>query len=132
MKIYSTYCSAKKDENPELLPAIDRYISGRMIVVSSLSKSDKCPFFIFSGKYGMLQAEDEIPYYDHLLIEEEVREHAHLVATQLEHFGIKTIDFYTATIQEDPNLKPYHNCLKLACNTTGTRLNLIVIEITKE
>jgi cytoplasmic iron level regulating protein YaaA (DUF328/UPF0246 family) len=45
-------------------------------------------FLILSGKYGILEPSDPIPYYDHLLQSSEVSEHSKKVADQLETLGV--------------------------------------------
>lgn len=62
-------CSAKKAENTELLPAIDRY-SG--VLFSVLKKalrenpnlSNKLQILIVSAKYGLIRADTKIPDYN--------------------------------------------------------------------
>lgn len=128
MKIYCTYCSAHKDESVSLLPAIARYRSSRIVFISKLAKSEKIEFRIFSGRFGLLKPDDKIPYYDHLLLESEVVEHAQFISQQIEEAGITEIEFYMSSPEEDNKLFPYLNCIRLACNSTNSLLTIIVSE----
>ena len=86
-------------------------------------------FLILSGKYGLLEANDPIPYYDHLLLSSEVSEHAIRVADQLEALGVKQLIFFTRSLADDENVKPYIDCIKFASLKVG--VNLKIIELPK-
>jgi hypothetical protein len=82
-------------------------------------------FLILSGEYGMLRPNDPIPYYAHLLIAPEVSEHAKKVAEQLDVLGVKDLIFFTRPLEEDKNLKPYHDCMRFASQKAGTELKFV-------
>ena len=129
MTVFCTYCSAEKNRSQGELPAIQRYRSPRINSVYSAALSLGLEFLILSGEYGMLKPSDPIPYYAHLLIAPEVPEHAQKVAAQLEALGVKDLIFFTRPLAEDKNLKPYHNCIKLASQKAGAGLKFVELII---
>ncbi len=60
-----TLCSRDKNEEVGLLPARERYVSERIRNVERIANELGVPFYIVSGKFGLLQADELIPYYDH-------------------------------------------------------------------
>jgi hypothetical protein len=114
MKILCTYCSADKHTTVGNVPAISRYVSKRIDWVADKADKQNKPFFILSGKYGIIPATYLIPYYDHLLTQEEVTGHAQKVASQIREYSITHITFYTRSLQQDPNVAPYINCITQA------------------
>lgn len=128
MLSYCTYCSAEKNTSETPLPAIERYRSSRILEVNEKAKHAGETFVILSGKYGILDAEQPIDHYDHLLIASEVEQHAMLVASQLKEKGITKLVFYTDSVLKDPNIQPYIDCISLATAKAGTTLEIIEFE----
>ena len=128
MKIYCTYCSARKDNSSSILPAIKRYKSNRITSIYDLAIKSKIPFYIFSGKYGILHAEDPIPYYNTLLKPSKVTGHSNTVAEQLKKLEISELIFYSKSTQEDPNIKPYIECMKLATEKARVDFKLMNLD----
>jgi hypothetical protein len=126
MKIICTYCSAEKHTVVGNVPAVSRYISKRIDWVAKQAEKDNIPLFIFSGKYGIIPATYLIPYYDHLLTQEEVTGHAQKVASQIREHGITHITFYTRSLQQDPNVAAYINCVTQAAELA--KVDLVVEE----
>ena len=126
MKILSTYCSAEKRTGVGKVPAISRYISKRIHWVAKQAEKENRPFFILSGKYGIIPATHPIPYYNHLLTQEEVTSHAKKVASQKREYSITHIIFYTRSLQQDPNVAPYINCITQAAELA--KVDLVVEE----
>lgn len=126
MKILCTYCSAEKHKQVGNVPAISRYISKRINWVAKQAEKENRPFFILSGKYGIIPATHPIPYYDHLLTQKEVAAHAQKVASQLKEHGITHITFYTRSLQQDPYVAPYINCITQAAELS--KIDLVVKE----
>ena len=125
MTVFCTYCSADKDRSRGELPAIQRYLSHRIKSVYFAAMSLGLKFLILSGKYGILEPSDPIPYYDHLLQSSEVSEHSKKVADQLEALGVKNLIFFTRSFSDDENLKPYFDCIKLASQKAGIELKFV-------
>ena len=125
MTVFCTHCSAEKDRSQGELPAIQRYRSSRINSVHSAALNLGLEFLILSGEYGMLKPSDPIPYYAHLLVASEVPKHAKKVADQLDALGVKDLIFFTRTLEEDKNLKPYHDCIELASLKAETELKFV-------
>jgi hypothetical protein len=126
MKILCTYCSAEKQIVVGNVPAISRYISKRIDRVAEQVDKQKRPFFILSGKYGIIPAAHPIPYYDHLLTQQEVTAHAQKVASQIREYRVTHITFYTRSLQQDPNVAAYINCITQAAELA--KVDLVVEE----
>ena len=118
MRAYCTICSAEKRRDKEPLPAIERYTSSRIRQVYEFSKQDGVFFFILSGRYGPLLPTDKIPYYDHLLQPEEVREIGYEVAEFVEEHGIAELILFLPK-EEDPLLIPYRKVIQWVGVTAG-------------
>ena len=115
MIAYATYCSALKNYSKKALPAIQLYDSERISKVFELAKSQNAKFVILSGKYGLVEAHQQINYYDHLLNQTEVESHAGVMASQIATKCISEIVFFTNPVETDPNLLPYLRSIKRAC-----------------
>ena len=126
MKILCTYCSADKHTTVGNVPAISRYVSKRIDWVADKADKQNKPLFILSGKYGIIPATHSIPYYDHLLIQEEVSAHVQTVASQIREYGVTHITFYTRSLQQDSNVAAYINCITQAAKLA--KVGLVVEE----
>lgn len=115
MKAFCTYCSASKSQAPGEVPAIKRYFSERILKVQEAASILGFPFFILSGKFGLLAPDDTIPYYDHLLATGEVKSLANLIAKQMLVRNIDGFVFFTKSLAHNPNLQPYFDALEKAC-----------------
>ncbi|MCB9452188.1 MAG: S9 family peptidase [Anaerolineaceae bacterium] len=116
---YLTTCVAEKREDKDDLPAIERYISSLIQDVYHWSRRDEADFRILSGEFGLLAADDPIPWYDHALKPEEVSELAAKVAEQLRAGGWKKLIFHTGPLDKDANLYFYLGCLQVAAGIAG-------------
>jgi len=114
MIAYCTYCSKEKNDSKTLLPVLERYKSKRISTVFNFAKAKGLKFVILSGKYGVLDVEQSIHYYNHLLSANEVEKHSDMVVSQLKAKKITKIIFYTNSIECDKNLKPYIDCISMA------------------
>ena len=127
MLAYLTYCSAQKNYSKKALPAIQLYDSERISKVFELAKSQNAKFVILSGKYGLVEAHQQINYYDHLLNQTEVETHANLIASQIAAKCISEIVFFTNPVQTDPNLLPYLRSIKRACEIAKITITIKAI-----
>lgn len=125
MTVFCTYCSTKKDRSQGKLPAIQRYQSHRIKSVYIAAMSLGLKFLILSGKHGILEPSDPIPYYDHLLQSSEVLEHSKRVADRLEALGEKDLIFFARSFSDDENVKPYIDCIKYASQKAGIALKFV-------
>lgn len=125
MLIYSTYCSAGKKATNSPIPAVELYSSKRIAYVNELAHQNNTEFFILSGKFGLIHSKENINYYDHLLMPEEVETHAQLVTEQLKKNEISKIIFYTNSLERDCNIQPYLDCIRIAANEAGVLIEFV-------
>jgi len=80
---------------------------------------------IFSGVYGLLDASDPVPWYDHALQPGEVEAAAQALA---ERFVADEIESITALLElrSAPGWAPYHEALAQACALTGVAMTVLV------
>lgn len=116
MKIYCTYCSGDKKNNPYWLSALERYNSERIRKVYSFSVKDKVEFHILSGLFGLIHHQHEIMYYNYLLPINEVEHLSKIVAFQIHNYKISKLIYYTKSIKEDPDIRSYYDTIITACN----------------
>ena len=124
MKILCIHCSAEKQTVVGNFPAVSRYISKRIDWVTEQADKQNRQLLILSGKYGIIPAAHPIPYYDHLLTPQEVIAHAQKVAAKIREHGITHITFYTRSLQQDPNVAAYINCIMQAAELA--KVDLVV------
>lgn len=79
---------------------------------------------MLSGKFGVLDSEEQIPWYDHALDSGEVESLAHKVAGQLADRAVTSLVFY-ARPSSTPGWSPYFAVLEAACRETGVRLRVV-------
>jgi len=115
MRAFCTYCSRHKRTDPGLLPASQRYQSTRIDAVYASARLVGAPFFILSGEFGLLAAEQPIPWYDHLLTSAEAPALAVKLATQLREAALAGLVYFTEPLGETPIVQPYHDALMAAC-----------------
>lgn len=109
------------------MPAIQLYDSERISKVFELAKSQNANFVILSGKYGLVEAHQQINYYDHLLNQTEVESHAGVMASQIATKDISEIVFFSNSVQTDPNLLPYLRSIKRACEIAKITITIKAI-----
>lgn len=123
--ITSTICSREKNPEQGLIPARNRYLSERINQVGKIALEANLEFLILSGEYGLISADKEIPYYDHLLINDEVDALTKIVSKQIDELKIGEIIFYAK-----PNADtwiPYYSVIENATNASGVNLNVKLI-----
>ena len=130
--IFLTYCSAKKNHKSELLSAIERYKSLRIQQVNSAALTLNIDFYILSGKFGIISSKKMIPDYDFMLENENVAEHSIKVEAQLDSLEIEQMIFFTRSILEDKNLKPYLELIKQACKNKKVSLTVVNLPVKKQ
>jgi hypothetical protein len=127
-KALCTYCSAIKNDAEEPLPAIDRYISERIKSVHEQSEEQNCQMIILSGKFGLLRPGDPIPWYDHLLLPDEVDTMIKIVAGQIKAYGITELEYHTAPLNIAPAVRPYYDTIRMACVKGGAKLSAVELD----
>jgi len=128
MKILCTYCSASKDPDKGLIPAFRRYISPRIIFVQDLAEKEDAHFCILSGEFGLVDWDQPLPWYDHILLREEIDRLAEIVTNQIQNKKISEIDYYTRSPKIDMNVTPYLNVIEKASQMTATELSIFTLE----
>lgn len=129
MTVFCTYCSKEKDDSPGKMKALDRYQSDRIQSVYAASVKLDYPFYILSGQFGLLKHSDLIDYYDHLLTVDEVEGHSMLVAEQFEKLQIKSIVVFGDSIEADPNLNAYYDCIRMASAKQNVELTILQLPV---
>ena len=127
-KIYVTYCSAQKNETEKEIKAVDRYISERIDHVRTLAKQDRADFMILSGKFGLLNPSDTIPYYDHLLKPFETTRLSKTIARQLKQMKGKSIVMHSHWMDRDIHVAPYIETITDACEIAKIPFDLVILD----
>ena len=112
--LYVTYCSGKKDEKEESIPAIESYDSDRIRWVYNLSIKANVKFAILSGVLGLVKPDEKIPYYNHKMNKDDVERIAKLIKWFLMAKKCEKIVYFTENPHSEPILKYYHASLKKA------------------
>ena len=124
--IVCSICSREKAANPEPLPARERYVGSHIKLVETIALEQGAQFFILSGKFGLLHAQERIEPYNFLLTEEGVKFLATRVFRQIVRlpFVVSEIQFYT---KNKPNWLPYKKVIEDAAAKTNTNLRVIYL-----
>lgn len=128
MVAFCTYCSKLKSLKRSKIPAICRYRSPRIERVYQAACGLRMPFFILSGRYGLLRPERCISLYDHLLKRDEVPAMAELVGRQIDEFVISGFVYFTRPLASDDNVVPYHDVLVSACRSSSCDFYCVQLE----
>ena len=124
-----TYCSAPKHDGDGLLPATERYISRRIQVLAIRAAWERQLFLILSGEFGLLQPEDPIPWYDHLLTTAEVEPMTARVVGQLQAYNLDIVEYHTAPLADVPAVRPYFDLISAACSRAGVVLDVCMLPV---
>lgn len=122
-RCFITYCSRNKSDAPGKLPAIGRYNSSRIEKAMQVARSQGGSFFILSGEFGLIAPQDPIPWYDHMLLPEEVDSMADRIADQLKQYSDVTF-FY----KPGDFMAPYLASVKQASDRFGIKVSLVAID----
>ena len=126
MTLHITYCSKDKDRTRKNLSAVDRYNSDRIDKVKKLAENNEAQFAILSGKYGLIDPYEEIPFYDELLREKDIPQLITGVKNFLESKNIERVIYHTKEVKGER--RPYFKLLKNACDTLEIEFEKKVIE----
>lgn len=118
-EVVCTICSREKDQKQGFLPAHKRYLGEHIRLVEAVALSERRPFFILSGMFGLIKADRDLPYYDKRLEWEQVEALAARVAQQIAWHRIKTIRYYH---EPKESWAPYTSALEKARALTGVGL----------
>ncbi|WEL23700.1 DUF6884 domain-containing protein [Candidatus Nanohalovita haloferacivicina] len=126
MALYVTYCSKEKSSEEKEIPAICRYSSSRIQKIFEKSNTKGHHFAILSGKYGLIEPEKEIPYYDKLLMQDEVGKMIPKVRDQLQELQASKVVYFTKEIENQRI--PYFKLVKKACQKENIEFEKKIIE----
>lgn len=121
MKIVCTICSKRKREDTGLLPARLRYTAPHIAATEKIAKENGEPFYILSGKYGVISGDTNIPNYDYYLEMNAVEPLSKVIAEQLEAERITEVDFYT---EQKPTWAPYEKAITEGASLAGALLHV--------
>ena len=124
--IVCSICSREKNKDQKPLPARERYVGSHIKLVESIALEQGAQFFILSGKFGLLHAQERIEPYNFLLTEEGVKFLAARVFRQIVRlsFPVSEIQFYT---KNKPNWLPYKKVIEDAAAKTNTNLRVVYL-----
>lgn len=105
---------------PELLPAGDRYTGAHIATVKAVAHDSKNPFYILSGKYGLISEGTKIPCYDYYLEDNAVDALTHTVVEQIHRDKISEIEFYS---EDKVSWAPYKRAIETAAREAGIILH---------
>ena len=128
VKIYLTACGRRKKRDAQKINAIERYISKRIKNIYEKSKKDSIPFRILSGKFGLLEPDKKIEWYDKLLLKKDFPELSKLILNQIKNQNIKEIIFFAINPKEDKLSKPYLDIMKKICLENNIKLKIIFVK----
>ncbi len=106
MRVVLTTCSAEKRADPGLLPAVARYTHPRVAAAAALAAARGEPLLILSGVYGLLDAQDPVPWYDHALQVEEIDALVPRVRARAAALGVTAVTLLAAP-RGTPGWAPY-------------------------
>jgi hypothetical protein len=121
MEYLCTTCCKRKRRDEQPLPALERYLSRRIRFVWKESQRLNKPLLILSGKYGLLDPDGKIPWYDQTLRPALVDELAQKLVQQLRVRGVASVRFY-ALPRQTSGWRPYYEALEKACAPLGVSL----------
>ena len=124
MKILSTICSRVKRNDEGLLPAKLRYLGDHVPFSEKMAAQLSVPFYIMSGKLGLISGDEPIPDYDYYLEMDKAAELAPTIEGQIKAAGITEIDYYT---KDGEKWKPYGLALQTAADACGVKLNTVIL-----
>ncbi|MDO9514034.1 MAG: hypothetical protein Q7J59_05445 [Elusimicrobiota bacterium] len=109
---FITHCSKEKSSDTALLPALRRYLAPHIEYVYKQAQVSGAGFLIFSGKYGFLEADEPIPYYDTLLSRGDFAIMADKVDAQYKKYAFDKLSFFHLDITKDPKLAVYRDFIE--------------------
>lgn len=108
------------------MPAIERYQSYRIHETHSEASEEDKKFAILSGKYGIIEPDEEIPFYDELLREKDILNLLNEVENYLRGRGVRRVIYHTKKVENEG--KQYYKLVKAACETLEIELDKRIIE----
>ena len=114
-----TICSREKRQDKGLLPTYERYLGEHVKIAKDEAEKIKQDLYILSGLYGLIPADQKIPYYDYFLEQKAVQSLTEKVKGQLKTESIGEIIFYTK-----PKWTTYNQVITDAAKELGINLKV--------
>jgi len=125
--LIATYCARNKTINDGLEPAHKRYISERIDMTREAAKEPTCLFAILSGSFGLIDGDELIPHYDHLLQEDEIQSMVLKVTSTLIKWEVTHITWYSLPDELDPYVWRYRKVITNSAKQAGCHLKTVDI-----
>jgi hypothetical protein len=119
--IVCSICSKVKSSEEGLVPARKRYQGSHIAKVEAMALEQGAPFFILSGKFGLLAGDDGVRNYDYLLADDGVQELTDKIQAKLYEHKIGVVYFYTKL---KPQWELYGKALSTACQAAEVELRI--------
>ena len=129
MHAFCTYCSAAKSSDKGEIPAIQRYLDRRIHKVCEAAALLGLEFYILSGEFGLIPPDQSIPWYDHLLLPDEVDDLVERMVAQIRRHRTDGITYFTNALDVEPALQPYHSAIVSACNRAACPCFIVEVEL---
>jgi hypothetical protein len=121
MRCVLTTCTAAKDLSAGLLPAGRRYRGPRVELAEAWAADLRAPLLFVSGRYGLLSADDPIPWYDEALMIDKVPALIGPVGAALRQRGLRWARVLVAP-PGTPGWGPYEELIGRAAEEAGVEL----------
>jgi hypothetical protein len=125
MKLIATYCAKAKATTAEPTPAYERYLSKRITHARDSALINRDKFAILSGRFGLIDGSEMIPYYDHLLQEDEIPSMIERVAETMRNWGVSELTWYSLPDNLDPFVWRYRAVITRAAAITECSLKVV-------
>ncbi|MDP8236219.1 MAG: hypothetical protein P9M08_07530 [Candidatus Erginobacter occultus] len=125
--VLATICCREKDRAEGLIPAVRRYRSRRIGRIAELAGEIGLELAILSGLYGLIDAEEPIPYYDRLMEEGDI---ARVTVVNREYLRRRKIDGVIFCLPDpaiDPHVKPYLKSMEASAAAAGCGLKVFLL-----
>jgi hypothetical protein len=121
-----TTCCADKRDDVGPLPAVERYRSPRIDEARRVAQERGLPLLILSGVYGVLRADEGLPWYDHALQPDEVDALAPQVVARLRELAVTELVLLLRE-RSTSGWAPYHRVVDRAVEELGLNVERVPV-----
>lgn len=118
VEVFVTVGSREMDDTPGMIPAIRRYKGSHVEKIAKEAREAQQPFFILSGKHGLLAPDELVEFYDYLLTVENVDRLSRKLVSQLWENDISSVHLYC---KPGPKWFPYFASMAKATSQAGVK-----------
>jgi len=111
-----------------MLPALKRYLAPHIEYVYKQALISGNGFLIFSGKYGLLEADEPIPYYDKLLLRGDFEIMSRKIDGQYKKYAFEKLTFFHQDIKNDSKLIVYRDFIESFAVRNGIEAEFKMLE----